>query len=164
MSSESNESKIKVKEVCKNFLLKSDEILADKLQYDEHIERYNQNRKLKLAHRQNIQESLPVVKQIQSTEYGQLLEASQRRLKELQEMLFKFDLERKFCSSLKYFHSYREDNDARIANQLQQEYLKELENEKLAQQLRDQVILFILGILITCVVYFKNKFIRLATG
>ncbi len=67
-------------------MLESDKILADKLQYDEHREKLEFNRRLNQANRLNIQESLPVVKNIQSTEYQQLLETSQSRLRQLQEM------------------------------------------------------------------------------
>jgi hypothetical protein len=67
-------------------LLESDKILADKLQYDEHRERLEHNRRHNQANRLNIQESLPVVRKIQSSEYEQLVESSQSRMRQLQEM------------------------------------------------------------------------------
>lgn len=82
----SDEAKLNVKEACKKFLLKSDELLASKLQYDEHVQRYQQNKQLHHANRVNIQESLPVAKFIQTTEYRQLVESDQLRARHLTEM------------------------------------------------------------------------------
>jgi protein associated with RNAse G/E len=67
-------------------MLESDRILADKLQYDEHREKLEYNRRLSQANRQNIKESQSVVKRIQSSEYEEFIESSQARLKQLQEM------------------------------------------------------------------------------
>lgn len=67
------EEKKKVKEVCREFMLKSDELLANKLQVQECFEHYKINQQLAQKTRENMAKSKPVVEMYQNSEYEELL-------------------------------------------------------------------------------------------
>ena len=72
-SSSPKVKKKKVKEVCREFLLKSDEMLANKLQVQECFERYKANQQLAQKNRQNLAQSKPVALNFQKSEYEEFL-------------------------------------------------------------------------------------------
>jgi hypothetical protein len=67
------EEKKKVKEVCREFMLKSDELLANKLQVQECFQHYKINQQLAQKTRQNLAMSKPVAEMYQNSEYEEFL-------------------------------------------------------------------------------------------
>jgi hypothetical protein len=62
------EERIEVKEACRKFIAKSDELLAAKLQHEEWKNHHNQTRSKNSTNRMNIQESLVMARELQDSE------------------------------------------------------------------------------------------------
>ncbi|RMZ95967.1 hypothetical protein BpHYR1_013715 [Brachionus plicatilis] len=134
-SGDHKEPKINVKDVCKKFLLKSDEQLANKLQTEEYFDHTKKNRFLKQTNRENIRKSIPLVESIQTDEQKlqSFLKNQNNKLKQLEtnDQVLAFELQQKYLEEIQ-MDQFRRDEE--LAKKLQQE---EILTDSLSQKEAD---------------------------